>query len=380
MSWMDNPYAFLPPTFLSRWLSIAHIHARYLLWLFAPLGHSPNYGWDSIPPVVALGDPRNALTAAAYLLLAAGAAASLARRWWREAALIAWAGALFLPASNVFFYVGTAFADRLLYLPSVPFCLLLGSLFHRALQSVAAAAASRIGKAEAQAKTKTKIKTKTKAAAAATVLLLAAAWAVVAAAALTTAERLPAWKNGGTVWEAAERQFPRNAVAMYNLALDRQMHNRQGEAAALFQRLAETLEGSEFEEPRRDKLVKTGREARLWAEMSAKAQERLRKEDPKVVLALVKEGLKQIEEGKALVEPFALMRDVLLSGVMEGSQEVEDWVLKNTFALHVKHNRVRDLFQIIRVHVIPRRKRLFLDWSVPKEIMDLIAPTIDGEV
>lgn len=356
MSWMDNPYAFLPQDFAARWLSITHIHSRYFLWLFAPLGHSPNYGWDTIPPVVSLSDPRNVLTGAAYLLLAAGVAVALARQWWREVALIAWAGALFLPASNVFFYVGTAFADRLLYLPSVPFCLLLGSLLHRALTAVP----PHKGKAK--------------------ILLLALAGAAVAAAALTTAERVPAWRNGGTVWEAAEKQFPRNAVAIHNLALDRQMHNRQAEAAALFKRLAETLEGSEFEQPRNDRLVKTGKEASMWAEKSAEGQVELKKAGPKAVLELVKKGLADIEEGKALVEPFALLRDVLLSGVMEDAQEVEDWILKNTFALHVKHNRVRDLFQIVRMHVIPRRKRLFLDWSVPKEIVDLIAPMIDGEI
>lgn len=360
MSWVDNPYAFLPDSATSRWLSITHIHARYLLWLFAPLGHSPNYGWDTIPPVMSPQDPRNIITAIAYAFLLAGVMVSLVRGWWREVALIVWAGALFLPASNVFFYVGTAFADRLLYLPTVPFCILAGTLFHRIKAN--------FGRA------------KIFGAKILFVLLATAAAVVVAMATLTTAARLPAWRNGGAVWEAAEKQFPRNVVAVHNLALDRQMHNRQEEAAALFGRLADIMESSEFEEARNDKLGNTGREAKLWAEHSAEAQRKMKETDPAAVLELVKGAVKDLEEGKALVEPFALMRDVLLSGVMENSQEIEDWILKNTFALHMKHNRVRDLFQIVRVHVIPRRKELFLDWSVPKEILDVIAPMIDGEL
>lgn len=355
MSWMDNPYAFLPKTFLSRWLSLTHIHSRYLLWLFAPLGHSPNYGWDTIPPVMTLGDPRNILTIAAYLLLIAGVCTTIAFRWWRELGLIVWSGCLFMPASNVFFYVGTAFADRLLYLPSVPFCILLGCLFHRILEKVS---------------TK-KIHV---------FFLFWAAGAIIVFSGIVTSQRLPWWRNGEKIWEISQVQFPRNIVAIHNLALDRQMHNRQMEAAALFGQVADVMETSEFAEPRGDRLVSTGKEAKLWAERSAAEQKKLAEADPQEVLRMVQEAVKELEEGRGLVGPFALMRDVLLEGVMEGSVEVEDWILKNTFALHAKHNRLRDLFQIVRVHVIPRRKRLFLDWSVPKEIVDLIAPTIDGEI
>ena len=34
----------------------------------------------------------------------------------------------FLPASNIFFYVGTFIGERLLYLPSVGFCMLVANL------------------------------------------------------------------------------------------------------------------------------------------------------------------------------------------------------------------------------------------------------------
>ncbi|GFR39825.1 hypothetical protein Agub_g318, partial [Astrephomene gubernaculifera] len=45
---------------------------------------------------------------------------------WRLAVLCGLTVGPFLPAANLFFYVGTFIGERLLYLPSVGFCLLLG--------------------------------------------------------------------------------------------------------------------------------------------------------------------------------------------------------------------------------------------------------------
>eukprot|EP00011_Vannellida_sp_DIVA3-517-6-12_P007541 CAMPEP_0114607818 /NCGR_PEP_ID=MMETSP0168-20121206/2259_1 /TAXON_ID=95228 ORGANISM="Vannella sp., Strain DIVA3 517/6/12" /NCGR_SAMPLE_ID=MMETSP0168 /ASSEMBLY_ACC=CAM_ASM_000044 /LENGTH=430 /DNA_ID=CAMNT_0001818697 /DNA_START=24 /DNA_END=1312 /DNA_ORIENTATION=+ len=78
-------------------------------------------------------DPRTALVVAMYAA-AGGACAwmlyATAVRESRAAAGLLWATAVlvctFLPASNVFFYVGTLIGERLLYMPSIGHCLLAG--------------------------------------------------------------------------------------------------------------------------------------------------------------------------------------------------------------------------------------------------------------
>lgn len=101
-----------------------------------------------------LSDPRNLATAALYaallaILLAAQpwqvllewagyrneapSAAAHARRW----RLAVTAGLLvgpFFPASNVLFYVGTFIGERLLYVPSIGYCILLAQPLAAALQ------------------------------------------------------------------------------------------------------------------------------------------------------------------------------------------------------------------------------------------------------
>ena len=106
-----------------RVMSYMMIHSLYLWKLFNPFTLCYDYGWACIAPVVSLLDYRNVLSLGVYSsVVAFGFYGGMLGD-----AIYLWAGALlvvpFIPASNAFFPVGTVLGERLLYLPSVGFCL-----------------------------------------------------------------------------------------------------------------------------------------------------------------------------------------------------------------------------------------------------------------
>ena len=124
--------AVLAPTSTQRALSIAHLHARYAAALVCPVQLSYDWGFDAIPVITGLLDPRNVLTAAAYVgtFVALGVAVVM-----RDGAVLRCAICAllpFAPMSNLLFPVGTMVGERLLYMPSVGFCLALGHVLARA--------------------------------------------------------------------------------------------------------------------------------------------------------------------------------------------------------------------------------------------------------
>lgn len=191
---MENPIPFAGCR-LTRVLTTGYLHARYAGLLLLPLHLSADWSFSCIPLVERLSDPRNAATLALYAYLAhtvlAAQPLGLVRQLWRvarqavlvqrpvanaskaaaaaaaaaqgggkaaegaheqaavAAAAARWrlfvlAGLLvapFFPASNVLFYVGTFIGERLLYAPSIGFCLLAAELVGRAFEPQPAAAA-----------------------------------------------------------------------------------------------------------------------------------------------------------------------------------------------------------------------------------------------
>lgn len=198
---VENPIPFAESR-LTRVLSTGYLHARYFWLLVMPLHLSADWSFSCIPLVEACTDVRNLATLALYCYLlhtalaaqplsllrqlwglarlAAGAepphqhtqaasvaaaangtpaaaqpveggavgkavpgsgpaAASCARSRWRLMVLAGLVVAPFFPASNVLFYVGTFIGERLLYSPSIGFCLLaaelLGAAFPDSWQS-----------------------------------------------------------------------------------------------------------------------------------------------------------------------------------------------------------------------------------------------------
>ena len=106
-----------------RVLSYAHVATVYLWKMVYPFNLSYDYGWPCIQHVTSAYDIRNAYTIAAIIAVVFLGWFSFTRR----NAILMWSLVLttipFIPASNLFFPVGTILAERLLYIPSMGFSL-----------------------------------------------------------------------------------------------------------------------------------------------------------------------------------------------------------------------------------------------------------------
>ncbi|XP_050441799.1 protein O-mannosyl-transferase TMTC2-like [Adelges cooleyi] len=119
----DNPTAKHsdPVVRTLTFLHLPLVSARLLVW---PQVLSYDWSMDAVPRVETVADPRNAATVLFYLTLVAVGLKALKRR--PVAVAVAIAVASYLPVSNMFFYVGFVVAERVLYIPSAGYCLLVG--------------------------------------------------------------------------------------------------------------------------------------------------------------------------------------------------------------------------------------------------------------
>lgn len=179
---LDNPLAHLPPS--QRIASALVILGEYVGLLVAPITLSADYSYDQVPVVTSLADGRLWLA----LALFAGAAGILWSMRRRSAPLLfcaAFAACTLSLTANLFFPIGTIKAERLLYLPSVAWCLAAGWL--------AARAARRQPRAVA-----------------------AGACLVLALYGARTWARGRDWRDDATLYEATARAVPNSAKAQYN--------------------------------------------------------------------------------------------------------------------------------------------------------------------
>ncbi|KAG7383174.1 Protein O-mannosyl-transferase tmtc4 [Phytophthora pseudosyringae] len=124
---------------LTRMLSYAHVHAWYLWKLVWPRWLCFDYGYNTIPVIESIVDPRNAYTLLAYMVVVGGLRSATLQLLGSSKAppssllmmSIAFGVVPFVPASNILFPVGTVVAERLMYFPSVGFCLLVGCIVDR---------------------------------------------------------------------------------------------------------------------------------------------------------------------------------------------------------------------------------------------------------
>lgn len=113
------------PDLQSRILSYAQSHLWYALKLFYPKHLCFDYGYACLPTVHHLTDARNLLPLLCYSWFGAVVYNSILRL--RLARIVALAAFLLplLPALNIFLAVGTVLAERLLFVPSIGFCMAL---------------------------------------------------------------------------------------------------------------------------------------------------------------------------------------------------------------------------------------------------------------
>lgn len=116
---METPYRQL------NWLYLVFVN----LWqLLDPNFLCPDWRFGTIPLITSSLDPRNAVTVATFACLVTLGVYGLSRSKELLFGQL-WVALTFLPASNLFFPVGFVVAERVLYLPSLGFCFLVGHGF-----------------------------------------------------------------------------------------------------------------------------------------------------------------------------------------------------------------------------------------------------------
>ena len=179
---LDNPLAHLPP--LWRVLNALRVAWKYVALQTFPVTLSSDYSFDAIPLYANL---RNTLSAAVATL-----AAFAAWGWaiWKRKSGLMLAGAIyvagFATTANIFVSTGTVMGERLAYLPSAGFCLLIALAC-------------------------TRIKVNHRAAAVAILIVLTAALGV------RTLARNRDWKEDLTLYQTDVRAVPGSAKIHSNL-------------------------------------------------------------------------------------------------------------------------------------------------------------------
>ncbi|XP_017781119.1 PREDICTED: transmembrane and TPR repeat-containing protein CG4050-like [Nicrophorus vespilloides] len=124
----DNPASVAPTP--SRQLTYHYLISVNLWLLLFPCDLCCDWTMGTVPLVESFLDPRNLSTVAAYVFLALLVIAAFTTENKQQSVIIIMSLALlilpFLPASNLFFPVGFVVAERVLYMPSMGFCLLVG--------------------------------------------------------------------------------------------------------------------------------------------------------------------------------------------------------------------------------------------------------------
>jgi tetratricopeptide (TPR) repeat protein len=184
IAFVDNPAASAGP--IAGRLTALSCVARYA-WLLAwPASLSADYSFDQIPVLRTLAEPL--VLAGAALVLGSCVGGFLLLRRWPVAGFALLAAAIsFALTSNLVLFIGTLLAERLLYMPSVGFCLLLGAL-------VASAGRTRFAR-----------------------MAVVASLGLCALASWRTTVRIPDWRDDLTLYRSAAAVSPRSARIRYNL-------------------------------------------------------------------------------------------------------------------------------------------------------------------
>jgi tetratricopeptide (TPR) repeat protein len=195
---VDNPIASLP--FVEGRLTALKVIARYAALLVLPVRLSIDHSYDAIRPATSMLDPGAIAGGIVLLAVTAGILASRRRR-----PEIAFGGLVlglsFLPVANLLLPIGTIMAERLLYLPSVGFCLLFGAILARA-------AAEGAGHSTA---------------------LRAGVGLAIALLTVMSLARLREWRDDRTIFAAAIAVEPRSVRAQFNYGV---ASESAGDAAA----------------------------------------------------------------------------------------------------------------------------------------------------
>eukprot|EP01083_Nonionella_stella_P009831 28136_1 len=194
----ENPVAFAPE-FLTRVLTIPYLHYFYLSLLVIPHPLSVDYSFNCLPMIHSIYDHRNIYWILPYLMIFTVLIWCVIKIYqrvhcdthWDLIVMFGWMIIPFIPASNLFFFVATFVAERLLYLPSIGFCMLLSYILvriHRYFKG---------GKS----------------------LLWSVVAVIVSAYVFKTYDRNKDWSNEETLFESAYKVCPNSVKVLQNTAI-----------------------------------------------------------------------------------------------------------------------------------------------------------------
>ncbi|KAE9420230.1 hypothetical protein Angca_009527, partial [Angiostrongylus cantonensis] len=129
----DNPVAH-HPSLMVRTLTFLYLPLFHLKLMMYPKFLSFDWSMDSIPLVTSPTDSRFIISLALYSCAMLTCSILLQHSGTYEKLRLLYAATMlilpFIPASNLFYYVGFVAAERTLYLPSVGYCILVGMLYN----------------------------------------------------------------------------------------------------------------------------------------------------------------------------------------------------------------------------------------------------------
>jgi hypothetical protein len=124
---MEN-HVLLMPSLKQRTLAYAQYHFWYFWKLLFPSHLCFDYGYKCVRDVECFADPMNLLPLSLYVSLGWYTWRSISRVRVATLMCLAMMVIPIIPALNIFLSVGTLLAERLLFIPSTGFCMLVGQL------------------------------------------------------------------------------------------------------------------------------------------------------------------------------------------------------------------------------------------------------------
>ena len=237
---VDNPAAAAGfPAGLLTALGTVVRYAGLLLW---PRNLSADYSFDQIPIIRSISDPM-ALVGGFLVLLVVGGGVWLLRRSPPAGFALLFLAIGAAPTSNLIVFIGTLFAERLMYLPSVGFCLLLGAM----VAMVRPRLPERV--------------------------IVGVAILLIGLGAARAAQRLPDWKDDFSLYRSAMTVSPRSARIRHNLGNAYLRHGQLREAEAQFRAALGIF--PDFNDARINlgtSLIQQGRAAEARAPLTTAAQ------------------------------------------------------------------------------------------------------------
>lgn len=212
---VENPLAYIESK-LELFMSAAFLHANYLWILLYPVYLSCDWSFNCIHLISSVNDHYNLYSLAAYSLVAVPTiwAMVMLFKGHRFAMpvlfCIFWGILFFTPASNLFFFVGTMLAERILYLPSVTFCILIPLALERMFFFIPANQRLKI--------------------------VAAICIVIVAFYTQRTWDRNFDWEHNEALFEAAEQVCGDSAKVHFNLGILRTQQRRWAESFEHFRR------------------------------------------------------------------------------------------------------------------------------------------------